>query len=63
MWELLRRLKPISSAPWILLGDFNEAMWSFEHFFAWNRHEKHIVELRDILAHYEVHDLGFIGVP
>jgi hypothetical protein len=26
MWELLRRLKLMSGAPWMLIGDFNEAM-------------------------------------
>jgi hypothetical protein len=30
MWELLKRLKPLYGAPWMLIGDFNEAMWSFE---------------------------------
>jgi hypothetical protein len=24
MWEVLKRLKPISAAPWLLIGDFNE---------------------------------------
>jgi hypothetical protein len=32
MWELLRRIKPCSQAPWMMIGDFNEVMWSFEHF-------------------------------
>jgi hypothetical protein len=31
MWELLKRIKPCSYAPWMMIGDFNEAMWSFEH--------------------------------
>jgi hypothetical protein len=31
MWELIRRIKPRSHAPWLMIGDFNEAMWSFEH--------------------------------
>jgi hypothetical protein len=40
MWELLRRLKPLSGAPWMLIGDFNEAMWSFEHFSVRKRPER-----------------------
>jgi hypothetical protein len=32
MWTLLRDLKIQSYLPWCVLGDFNEAMWSFEHF-------------------------------
>jgi hypothetical protein len=26
MWEVLRRLKPISGAPWLLIDNFNEAL-------------------------------------
>jgi hypothetical protein len=32
MWKLLRRIKPRSQASWLMIGDFNEAMWPFEHF-------------------------------
>jgi endonuclease/exonuclease/phosphatase (EEP) superfamily protein YafD len=37
MWDLLKRIKPVSKAPWLLIGDFNEVMWSFEHFSARRR--------------------------
>jgi hypothetical protein len=33
MWELIRRIKLIQNASWAMLGDFNEALWQFEHFF------------------------------
>ena len=26
MWELIHRIKPKSSAPWMMIGDFNETM-------------------------------------
>jgi hypothetical protein len=32
LWKLLERLKPCSSSPWLVIGDFNEVMWNFEHF-------------------------------
>ena len=32
MWELLRRVKLLGSGPWFMVGDFNEAMWQYEHF-------------------------------
>jgi hypothetical protein len=32
MWTLLKRIKSNSSEPWVMLGDFNEAMWQAEHF-------------------------------
>jgi hypothetical protein len=63
MWELLKRIKPMSAAPWALVGDFNEAMWSFEQFFSRKRSEKQMADFRHTLSHCEVHDLGFIGVP
>jgi hypothetical protein len=61
--KLLKHLKPISSAPWLLIGDFNEALWSFEHLSARKRPEQQMAPFWDTLAHYDVHDLGFIGVP
>jgi hypothetical protein len=26
MWNLLKRIKPMQSAPWVMIGDFNEAL-------------------------------------
>jgi hypothetical protein len=63
MWEVLRRLKPLSSAPWLLIGDFNEALWSFEQFSTRKRPERQMAEFKEVLAHCDVFDLGFSGVP
>jgi hypothetical protein len=32
MWEILQRIKTRSDDPWIVIGDFNEVMWQYEHF-------------------------------
>lgn len=32
VWELLKELYKLSALPWVVMGDFNEAMWAFEHF-------------------------------
>jgi hypothetical protein len=40
MWELLRQLMPCRYALWLMIGDFNEAMWSFEHFSSRRRPPK-----------------------
>jgi hypothetical protein len=63
MWELLKRLKPLSSAHWMIIGDFNEALWSFEHLSSRRRPEKQMVDFREVLTHCDVFDLGFSGVP
>jgi hypothetical protein len=63
IWELLRRLKPMSEAPWMLIGDFNEAMWSFEQFSSRRRPKRQMSDFRDVLADCEVFDLRFSGVP
>jgi hypothetical protein len=51
MWELLKRLKHVSNAPWMLIGDFNEALWTFEHLSSLRRLERQMNEFREILAH------------
>ena len=32
LWEIMERLKTRSWEPWVVIGDFNEAMWQYEHF-------------------------------
>jgi hypothetical protein len=63
MWEVLKRLKPIFGAPWLLMGDFNEALWSFEQFLIRKRCEWEMAEFREVLAQCDVFDdIGFTGV-
>jgi endonuclease/exonuclease/phosphatase family metal-dependent hydrolase len=40
MWELIRRIKLALQAPWLMIGDFNEAMWPFEHLSARKHSER-----------------------
>jgi hypothetical protein len=53
----------MSEAPWMLTGDFNEAMWSFEQFSSRRRPKRQMSDFRDVLADCEVFDLRFSGVP
>jgi hypothetical protein len=32
LWDTIRNLKTQSNLPWLLIGDFNEALWQKEHF-------------------------------
>lgn len=63
MWEKLQCLKNTSDLPWLVVGDFNEAMWDFEHFSATPRGEPQMIAFRDALEVCELVDLGFVGVP
>jgi exonuclease III len=59
MWELLRKMKPMIQGPWLMLGDFNEALWQAEHFSERSRGEKQMLEFRETLSFCNLHDLGF----
>uniref|UniRef100_A0ACD5Y7A5 Uncharacterized protein n=1 Tax=Avena sativa TaxID=4498 RepID=A0ACD5Y7A5_AVESA len=63
MWTLLQNLKSQSVLPWCVFGDFNETMWSFEHFSIRARPEPQMLAFRDVLEICELIDLGFSGVP
>lgn len=63
MWELLRRIKPRSAAPWVMVGDFNETMWSFKHFSNRRCPPKQMLDFREVLSYCDLHDLSFTGVP
>jgi hypothetical protein len=63
MWSSMQQLKTRSDLPWCMVGDFNEAMWSFEHMSVRARPEQQMVAFRDALEVCELVDLGFSGVP
>ncbi|XBJ07688.1 hypothetical protein VPH35_013157 [Triticum aestivum] len=63
MWDTLQGLKAVSDLPWLVIGDFNEAMWGFEHFSITPRPEQQMIAFRDALMFCELVDLGFVGVP
>lgn len=62
-WKLIRRIKPCSADPWLMCGDFNEALFQFEHLSARKRSESQMEAFRDTLDHCNLHDLGFSGTP
>jgi hypothetical protein len=63
MWETLHRLQSISNLAWMVIGDFNEAIWSFEHFSAHERPGWQMEVFKDTLSFCDLHDLGFCGLP
>jgi exonuclease III len=60
---LLKRIKDKSDKPWFVAGDFNEAMFQFEHWSATKRSERRMKEFRETLDCCNLHDLGFLGCP
>lgn len=63
MRSLLSSLKQVSNLPWMVVGDFNEALWQFEHFSLKPRNEFQMQSFQDVLQTRDLHDLGFSRVP
>lgn len=60
-WELLQGLKLTDIIPWLVMGDFNKILYSFEKMGGWNRSEKQMQEFREALVSYNLIDLGHRG--
>lgn len=63
MWSLMQDLCARSDVPWLVVGDFNECMWDFEHFSSTARAPVQMQSFRDVLETCALADLGFSGVP
>jgi hypothetical protein len=62
-WEFMKRIKFRSDKPWIMVGDFKETMWQFEHFSNTKSGERQMEAFREALEFCGMHDLGFVGLP
>jgi hypothetical protein len=62
MWEILQWLKTRSDDPWIVIGDFNEVMWQYEHFSETKRGGQ-MADFREVLEFCGLRDAGFSGTP
>ncbi|CAM8992687.1 unnamed protein product [Rhodiola kirilowii] len=60
-WELLRQLKDLSSAPWCVLGDFNEILSFSETSQNAQRRSGAIAQFRSAVGDCHLGDLGFKG--
>jgi hypothetical protein len=63
MWDIIRNLKLKSDLPWLLIGDFNEALWQEEHLSHINRPVNQMEAFREVLFDCNLSDLGFSGMP
>ena len=62
-WTKLQNLATVNDLPWLIIDDFNEALWSFEHMSATPPSDAHMMAFRDTLEVCNLVDLGFSGVP
>ncbi|KAA3489694.1 reverse transcriptase [Gossypium australe] len=60
-WNLLRRLADDKSQPWLVSGDFNEVMYSFEKMGGSLREEWKMEAFRETLEECPLEDIGFSG--
>jgi hypothetical protein len=63
VWSQLQAMRGTSNLPWLVVGDFNEALWQFEHLTHTPRSETQMMAFRDTLQMCGLVDLGFMGVP
>ncbi|KAA3468559.1 reverse transcriptase [Gossypium australe] len=62
VWNLLKRLSREGNYPWLVVGDFNEIMYSFEKKGGLPRDNKRMEIFRDTLEDCNLMDIGFSGV-
>jgi hypothetical protein len=59
MWDLMRRWCGEWLGLWVLMGDFNEAMWQYEHFSKTPRPEKQMMDFQEVISHCDLHSRFF----
>jgi hypothetical protein len=62
-WDKLRELKSNSNLPWVVIGDFNEILFSHEKEGGNPRPQNFMQAFRDSLIACDLHDVGYSGDP
>ncbi|KAA3455040.1 reverse transcriptase [Gossypium australe] len=60
-WDVLRRLSSENTHPWLVAGDFNEILFSFEKKGGGLRDQGRMDAFRDILEDCQLMDIGYSG--
>jgi hypothetical protein len=60
-WERLRELKSVTSMPWVVMGDFNEILYSFEKEGGRTRPNNFLLAFQEALIDSGLSDLGYTG--
>ncbi|KAA3476849.1 reverse transcriptase [Gossypium australe] len=61
-WNLLRKLGEDKTHPWLVSGDFNEIMYSFEKGGGIPREERKMEAFQETLEERKLEDIGYSGV-
>ncbi|KAA3463879.1 reverse transcriptase [Gossypium australe] len=62
VWNILRRLDQEVEYPWLVIGDFNEILYSFEKSGGIQRDNKRMKAFRETSEECQLTDIGFSGV-
>ncbi|KAA3485417.1 reverse transcriptase [Gossypium australe] len=62
VWSLLKRLSQGNSYPWLVAGDFNEILYSFEKSGGVSQEQKRMEAFRDTLEECKLSDIGYSGM-
>jgi hypothetical protein len=62
MWDTPKNLKATSNLPWLVMSDFNEALWQQEHLSCTPHAEGQMAAFRETLTVCNLVDLGFTGL-
>ncbi|KAK3222241.1 hypothetical protein Dsin_009266 [Dipteronia sinensis] len=60
-WALLRRLKGLSTLPWLCMGDFNEILCDSEKMGGNKKNWHQILNFREALDDCGLEEIGFVG--
>jgi hypothetical protein len=60
-WDKIRELKNSSNLPWVLLGDFNEILFSHEKEGGNPRPHNFMQAFQDVLTGCGLEDIGYSG--
>lgn len=60
-WNLLRKLRDVCREPWIVFGDFNEVLYSWEMNGGMKRNQLQMRQFRDVILDCELRDMGCKG--
>jgi hypothetical protein len=62
-WDKLRELNNNSDLPWVVIGDFNEILFSHEKEGGNPRPQPYMQNFREALMDCNLEDIGFMGDP